>query len=67
MKNFLLLQESQNKSITTTINAQNQLSTGRVPAWETGLRSSTDMKPTVYSLLEGTLWGREKEYLPLSF
>jgi hypothetical protein len=55
MKIFLLLQESQNKSITTTINTQNQLSTRRVFAWEIGLRSSINIEPTAYLLSEGTL------------
>jgi hypothetical protein len=67
MKNFLLLQESQNKGITTTINTQNQLSIGRVFAWETNFRSSTNMEPTAYSLSKEILWGREKKYLFLSF
>jgi hypothetical protein len=58
---FLLLQKSQNKSITTTINIQNQLSTKRIPAWETGFRSSTNIKPTAYYTIKRNLLGLQEK------
>jgi hypothetical protein len=61
LKGFRGLGRACEKFFTTTINTQNQLSTKRVLAWETRLRSSTDIEPTAYYTVErNPLGSRER-------